>query len=54
MLLTHNLSYIDTQVVDDMRKEKPKLKIDKRMTGSNLIDDVLYEVSVYICVNIMC
>jgi hypothetical protein len=32
------------KLVDDMRKEKPKLKIDKRITGSNVIDENLYEV----------
>ena len=34
------------QLVDEMKCPRPHLKMDKRMTGSYTIDDVLHEVSI--------
>lgn len=38
------ISLILLQLVEEMRRGKPNLKMDRRMTGSNAIDEVLHEV----------
>lgn len=35
------------KLIDEAKKEKPKLKFDRRMTGSNSIDEVLQELVEY-------